>query len=49
MIIWLRYNFSDNINIIKLLLLDDFSAHWTENVVATAKELNITSIKHHQA
>jgi hypothetical protein len=41
---WLNYNFPFNKEPI-LLLLDDFSGHWTEEVSNTAKILNITIMK----
>ncbi len=45
MIIWLKHNFSDDVEIPKLLLLDDFSAYWTTDFLATANRLNVTQMK----
>jgi len=44
MVKWLKFNFSNDISP-KLLILDDFTAHWTENVLTTARELNVTIMK----
>ena len=42
---WLEYQFSNGIQNPKILLLDDFSAHWTVEVISTATRLNITLMK----
>jgi len=45
MVTWLYHNFSDDVSSPKILLLDDFSAHWTNEFVAVARLLNVTLMK----
>ena len=45
MIKWLIDNFSENIDVPKIILIDEFSAHWTEEFQSKAIELNITVMK----
>ena len=45
MVKWLKYSFRDDIISPKILLLDAFSAHWTDDVQSIAKELNVTVMK----